>query len=132
MALAADRMGELRHVFNSSIPFGLKMRIYKTAVCSLLTYGSEAWHLDERITAKINGFNSRMLSRFTGKDAHAEASARTRSYDLVAAVKKRRLIWLGHILRLKGERLVKHDAEAPRVKARVREQRWRLRIDLDE
>ena len=29
--------------------------IYRTAICSLLTYGSEAWHMDERTTAMING-----------------------------------------------------------------------------
>ena len=107
IAMATSRMGELRHVFNSQIKFSLKMRIYKTAVCSLLTYGSEAWHLDERITAMLNGANARLLSRFTGKDAHAEASARTRTYDLVGAIKERRFKWLGHILRMKGDRLVK-------------------------
>ena len=36
IALAMNRMGELRHVFSSDIKFGLKMQIYKTAVCSLI------------------------------------------------------------------------------------------------
>ena len=49
------------------------MKIYKTAVCSLLTYGIEAWHLNEQIIAMINGANARLLSRFTGKDTHQEA-----------------------------------------------------------
>ena len=57
--------------------------------------------------AMINGANARCLSRFTGKDAHQEASARTRSYDLVRAIKQRRFRWLGHLLRIKGDRLVK-------------------------
>ena len=30
--LATARMGDLRHVFNSSIRFGVKMKIYKTAI----------------------------------------------------------------------------------------------------
>ena len=89
IGMATSRMGELRHVFNSHIKFGLKMKVYKTAVCSLLTYGSEAWHLDDKVTAMLNGANARLLSRFTGKDAHAEASARTRTYDLVKAIKVR-------------------------------------------
>ena len=88
------------------------MKVYKTAICSLLTYGSEAWHLDETISAMINGANARLLSRFTGKDAHTEASARTRSYDLVRAIQVRRLKWLGHIMRMKGPRLVKIAIEA--------------------
>ena len=79
IGMAEARMGTLRHVFNADINFHIKMKVYKTAVCSLLTYGSEAWSLDKDTQAKINGCNARMLSRFTNKDAHQEASARTRS-----------------------------------------------------
>ena len=107
IALAMSRMGELRHIFNSEISLDLKMKIYQTAVCSLLTYGCEAWTLDAKTTALINGANARCLSRFTGKDAHVEASVRTRSFDLVAAIKRRRFKWLGHLLRLQGNRIVK-------------------------
>ena len=39
----------------SLVSFKLKMRIYKTAVCSLLTYGCEAWDLNEKTIALING-----------------------------------------------------------------------------
>ena len=112
------RMGQLRHVFNSGIRFGLKMKIYKTAVCSLLTYGCEAWSLDEQTLATINGANARCLCRFTGKDAHQEASTRTRSYDLIKAIRQRRFRWLGHVLRMRGDRLVK-------VAARVQFERQR-------
>ena len=101
-------MGALRHVFNSGIPLTLKLQIYKSAICSLLTYyGCEAWTLDEKTLASINGANARCLSWFTGKDAHTEASVRTRTYDLVHAIRVRRFRWLGHILRLHGDRLVK-------------------------
>ena len=69
--------------------------------------GCEAWNLDSATMASINGINARCLSRITGKSAHEEASARTRTYDLVRAIRVRRLKWLGHILRMTGERLVK-------------------------
>ena len=107
IGMAISRMGDLRQVFNSGISFRVKMKIFKTAICSLLTYGCEAWTLDERIQAKINGANARCLCRFTGKDAHQEASCRTRTFDLVMAIRRRRFKWLGHLLRLKGKRLVK-------------------------
>ena len=107
VAMAMARMGQLRHVFNATIPLCLKMKIYKSAVCSLLTYGCEAWDLNEKNMALLNGANARCLSRFTGKDAHAEASAKTRSYDLVLAIRKRRFKWLGHILRMPESRLIK-------------------------
>ena len=57
--------------------------------------------------AKINGANARCLSRITGKTAHQEASSRTRTYDLVLAIRRRKMQWLGHILRLSDQRLVK-------------------------
>ena len=105
--LATTRMGKLRHIFNSAVSFKIKLSIYKTAICSLLTYGCEAWDLDERTLAKINGANARLLSRFTGKDAHSEASASTRTYDLTHAIRMRRFKWLGHLLRMNDARLVK-------------------------
>ena len=111
IALAMTRMGQLRHIFNSNIGFGLKMRIYKTAICSLFTYGSEAWAMNTQAKAMLNGANARCLSRFTGKDAHQEASRYTRTYDMVEAIMSRRRKWLGHIMRMKGERLVKLAVE---------------------
>ena len=112
-ALAESRCGELRHVFGSgAIPLKLKLKIYQTAVASLLTYGSEAWSLTERTMAMINGCNARCLSHVTGLSAHAEASPHTRTFDMVGAIRQRRYRWLGHILRMPDERLVK---EAIRV-----------------
>ena len=104
------RMGQLNQVFSSGISFGLKLRLYKAAVCSLFTYGSEAWHLDEKTAAALNGANTRCLSRISGKSIHEEASVRTRTFDLVGSIRKRRMKWLGHILRMPNERLVKHAA----------------------
>ena len=72
-----------------------------------MTYGSESWRLDEKTIAMLNGCNARCLSHITHKSAHEEASARTRTYDLVADIRKRRFKWLGHILRLDGHRYVK-------------------------
>ena len=90
IGIAMDRMGQLRHVFSSKLPVWLKLKIYKAAVCSLFTYGSEAWNLNERTRAAINGANSRCLSRITGRTIHEEANARTRTYDLVTAIRRTR------------------------------------------
>ena len=107
VTMAMSRMGQFRHVFNSKIPVNLKMKIYKAVVCSILTYGSEVWRLDEKTLAALNGVNARCLSRFTDKDAHVEVSHRTRSFDLLLTIRKRRFKWIGHILRLPVSRLVK-------------------------
>ena len=47
-----------------------------------------------------------MLSHITGKTAHEEASSATRTFDVVAAIRARRLKWVGHILRMDSKRLV--------------------------
>ena len=48
-----------------------------------------------------------LADRFTGKSIHEEASIRSRTFDLVSTIRIRRLRWLGHILRMPDNRLVK-------------------------
>ena len=84
VAIAMVTSVKMRGIWASPhIPQSLKLRIYKTGVCSKLTYGSEAWVLDARAIKILNGANCRMLSRFTGKTIHEEANAKTRTFDLV-------------------------------------------------
>ena len=83
-----------------------------------MTYGCEAWNLDELTLAQLNGANAHTLSRFTGQTPHEEASKATRTYDMTAAVRKRRHQWLGHILRMDKT----HDGKECLVKVAVRTQ----------
>ena len=92
-------------------PLQLKLRIYRTGVCSKLVYGCEAWFLDEKACAMINGANSRMMSHITGKSVKEEASKETRTFDVLRWIRARRLQWAGHILRLKP----KNADEQPRM-----------------
>ena len=105
--LAVARFGKMRHIWKSSdLHMRLRMRLYISSVCSILTYGSETWNLTNEVRRKLNGVNSRMVSIITGKTPHEEASDGTRSFDLVRAVRARRLSWLGHILRMDQDRLL--------------------------
>ena len=81
------------------------LRLYAASVCSTLTHGSEAWMLTPRALATLNGFNSRQLHRITGRSYREEATKP--SYDLLTAVWTRRHHWLGHILRMPADRLVR-------------------------
>ena len=100
----ADKM---RNVWASkSTPLRLKLRIYKVGVCSKITYGCEAWKLDADACRLLNGANSRMLPHITGHTDHEEASSKSRTFDVVAAIRVRKLKWLGHILRMSPDRLV--------------------------
>ena len=57
---------------------------------------------------------SRML--FTGKSQHEDTKEGSRSFDLLRAIRSRRLTWLGHILHMDDKRLlaraVRHQSGA--------------------
>ena len=83
----------------------MKINLYRRAVCSTLTHASEAWDFTEDVVRAVNGFNSRCLHIITGKSYRETAS--NPEFDLVKAIRKRRLRYLGHILRMDSQRLVR-------------------------
>ena len=112
IASAATTAGKMRHIWSSmSVPLRLKLRIYKTGVCSRLVYGSEGWILDTKACAMLNGANARMISHITNKTVREESSRRTRTFDVVRWIRARRLQWVGHILRMRDTRLVHKAAK---------------------
>ena len=107
IAAANAAAGKMRAIWAArTTPLKLKMRIYKTGVCSRLTYGCEAWRLDKRTCAMINGANSRMVAHITNRTPHEEASEITRTFDILRWIRARRLQWVGHILRMDPSRMV--------------------------
>ena len=75
MAMATQRFGKLRNIWrDGNLHQNLRMRLHKSCICSVLTYGSEVWKLTKKVTAALNGANSRMVSVITRKMIHAEAS----------------------------------------------------------
>ena len=112
IASAAITAGKMRHIWSSkTIPLKLKLRIYKTGVCSRLVYGAEGWRLDSRARAMLNGANSRLISHVTDKSVKEEASRKTRTFDIVSWIRARRLQWVGHILRMDQKRMVHKAVE---------------------
>ena len=75
-----------------------KLRLYKLSVCSSLAHCCTAWALTRTVISMINGFNCRCLHVITGEDYRATAT--TPVYDLVLAVRKQRMRYLGHVLLL--------------------------------
>ena len=107
VAMAATRFGQMRHIWTAkSLHLRLRLRLYIASVCSMMTYGSEAWYMDDEVRRKINGANSRMVSVITGNTQRQEATEATCTFNLVRAIRARRLQWLGHILRMDEDRLL--------------------------
>ena len=106
MNIAQSIFSSLSHIWNDHrLPQSMKIRLYVLAVCSTMTHACESWDLCPSVCRKINGFNSRCLHIITGK--HYRETATNPAYDLLLSVRKRRLRFLGHILRMTNERLVK-------------------------
>ena len=106
ITIAGERSRSLDYLWHDNrLPRSLKLRLYAASVCSTLTHGSEAWMLTPRALAMLNGFNSRQLHRITGRSYRDEAT--TPSYDLLKAVRTRRHQWLGYILRMPSDRLLR-------------------------
>ena len=92
IALARQRFGKMRHIWaDKRLHQNLRLRLYKSSVCSVMTYGSEAWLLSDEVSKALNGANSQMLSVISGKTAHEEASKDTRTFDLLRWIRARRL-----------------------------------------
>ena len=91
IAMAQTRHGKMRHIWKSKhLHPRLKMRLYVSAVCSIMVYGSEAWHLTADVKRAINGANSKMVSTITGRAIRDEASP-GKTYDAVAGIRATRL-----------------------------------------
>ena len=52
-----------------------------------------------------------MVTIITGNSPHDEAKDGTRSFDLVRAIRARRLVWMDHILRMSPTRILTQAVE---------------------
>ena len=104
--IAQSTFSSLSHIWSDHrLSTTMKIRLYQTAVCSTLTHACEAWNLTDEVKRKINGFNSRCLHVITKK--HYSDEARNPKYDVLSAICKRRLRFLGHIRRMNQDRLLR-------------------------
>ena len=63
--------------------------------------------MTETVMKKINGFNSRCLHFITGKSYREKAV--NPDFNLLRSIRQRRLRYLGHILRLPPDRLLRRS-----------------------
>jgi len=106
MNVASARFRSLNHIWpDRRLQLKVKLDLYRKSVCTVFAHGSEAWTLTPAIRRSVNGFNSRCLHRITGRSYRAEATEPT--FDLVRALRQRRMRWLGHIFRMPDGRLLR-------------------------
>ena len=115
VAKAFSRCGDMRNVFDAKgLPKKLKLRLYQAAICSILTYGCETWRLTPPVMRQLNGANSKMLAHITDNTIPQEARPSSCSFNLVRSIRKRRMKWIGDILRAGPERITYQAVEEQR------------------
>jgi hypothetical protein len=126
----------------------VKVKIYKTIILPVVSYGCETWSLTLREEHRLRVFENRVLGRIFGpkrdevtgewSKLHSEELHNLySSSDIIRQVKSRRMRWAGHVARVGEERKVcrvlvgKPEGKRPLGRPR---RRWEdgIRMDLRE
>ena len=71
VAQAYSRCGKLGHVLDTpKLSTDLKIRLYKGAVCSILTYGCETWRLTPPVIRQLNDRTTKCCPGSPTKQSH--------------------------------------------------------------
>ena len=111
MDIAQAAFASLSHIWTDHrLSRNLKLRLYILCVCSTVTHSCEAWSLTKAVSRILNGFNSRCLHIITGEEYRVTAVSP--AYNLLLSVRQRRLRYLGHLLRLPHDSVVRRTLVA--------------------
>jgi hypothetical protein len=120
IAQAMAALQKLEYVWkNNRISLMTKLRLLDSTVIPTAIYGCETWTIHKHDMQRIKAFGMKCLRRILGVHwsdhvPNADICFRTnRSEDFVPnIVKKRQHTWLGHVLRMDGERLLLKSLQA--------------------
>jgi hypothetical protein len=98
-----------------------KLKMYRSLIRPVVTYGREAWTLTNQDEQHIRIFERRILRKIFGPEQNEDGSWGIRmNYELnkliesayiVRFIKSRRIAWLGHMLRMDDKRTPKRILE---------------------
>ena len=100
---------QLDHIFKSrKIGNELKIRSFKTYICSVFLYNSELWTLTKKLEEDIDIFQRKQLRKILGiywpkKISNENLYDRTKVEPWSRTIRRRRLKWFGHMMRLQTE-----------------------------
>ncbi|KAI5739997.1 hypothetical protein M8J77_026070 [Diaphorina citri] len=114
-----------------------KIKLYKTIIRPILTYGSENWIMTKKTEKKIITFENKILRKIYGPTLengiwrikhNKEIRDLYNQPDIVAEVKRGRLRWMGHIIRREEESNVKsvwkNQPDGRRPRGRPKKRWW--------
>ena len=104
--LAIDAYKTLSKILNGhKNSLTIKLRAFNAYVASIFLYNSEIWTLTKHLEAKIDAFQRRHLRKIIGyqwpkKISNKDLHEKTKTEPWSNTIKRRRLNWLGHLMRL--------------------------------
>ena len=104
---------QLRNIWKSKqYSLKTKLRLYNSNVKAVLLYGSECWRVTREDMRKVDVFHNSCLCKicnifWPNRISNEELCKKTGSSHMSLEIKRRRLRWLGHVLRMPNERLPK-------------------------
>ena len=111
MDIAQPAFASLFHLWmDHSLSLNMKLRLYKLCICSTLTHSCEGRNLTKAVSRNLKGFTSRCLHVITEKEYHD--TALSPAYNLLFAVRQRSLRYLGHLLCLPRDSMVRRSLMA--------------------
>ena len=89
---------------HTNVSIKTKFRIFTTNIVSVLSYGAETWKSSKSIEKRLNTFQNQCLPnipkiKWSKHITNNELSKRAKTIPLSSIIKKRRLTFLGHVLR---------------------------------
>jgi hypothetical protein len=121
-----------------------KLKIYKSLIRPVVTYGCEAWTLVNRDEQHLGTFEHRILRKIFGPVQNKDGSWRirtnyelnklTENADIVRFIKSRRIAWIGHVMQMDDKRTPKRILEWKPIGKRIRgrpRKRWIIDIEED-
>ena len=109
-----------------------KLRIFNTCVIPVLTYGSESWSITKTMESKLNATENKWLRRmlrikYTKHITNEEIRETTRQPLISTRIRKIRLKWAGHVIRMEQDRnpkkMYEYKPKGKRARGRPK-RRW--------
>ena len=94
--------------YSRNIKTPTKVRIYKAAVLTILSYGSEVWNTTQAQIKRFEVFHQRCLRRILKirwNYSNAEVLKRANIAPVDVHIRAARLRWFGHVVRMPEERV---------------------------
>jgi hypothetical protein len=107
-------------ILKRSISQSIKIRLYKTIVRPVVTYGAETWTVTSKVEKMLMTWERKILRKIYGPTrengqwrikTNAELMTKYKVPDILNVVNIRRLKWLGHVVRMNETRSVKKISE---------------------